>query len=215
VVPLPNGTEKQLKSLTGRYWEKGKYVEFQGETGHALTDETLVDYLRNHQPLPRNSDADLIHYLRVYLTNDKSKDGFARALFPLTSEQQRDYEFTLLGQEVEAGRKVYHIAFAPRDEDKGEPTWTGEAFIDAAEFQPVRVFTRMSQRVPFLVRTTWFDLPGFGFDVVYKRQEDGLWFPSTFGTEFQMRVSPLPFFNRDISISLKNSGFEHTHVEIK
>jgi len=42
-----------------------------------------------------------------------------------------------------------------------------------------------------------------------------VWFPSTFGTEFQMRVGPLPIFNRDVSISLKNSEFEHKHVETK
>ena len=94
-------------------------------------------------------------------------------------------------------------------------TWAGEAFIDAAEFQPVRVFTKMSVRLPLLVRKMWFDLPGFGFNVDYKRQEDGVWFPSSFGTEFQLQFGPLFFSNRDIAISLKNSGFEHTHVETK
>ena len=218
VVPLPDGTQKQLKSLTGRYWNKGKYVDFQGEPvpEAGSTDADLIHNLRNHEPVPEagRTDADLIHNLRNNLLNDKSKDGLARDLFPLTSEEQKDYEFKLLGQEVEAGRNVYHIAFTPKDEDE-RPTWAGEAFIDAAEFQPVRVFTRMSRRIPLLVRTMWFDLPGFGFNVVYKRQEDGVWFPSSFGTEFQMHVGPLFFFNRDISISLENSGFEHTHVETK
>jgi len=219
VVPLPNGTQKQLKLLTGRYWNKGKYVDFQGEpVPGASTDADFIHYLRNYEPVPgANTDADLIHYLRNYLSNDKSKDGLARALFPLTSEEQKNYAFKLLGQEVEAGRNVYHIAFTPKDKDKDkeELTWAGEAFIDAAEFQPVRVFTRMSQRIPLLVRTTWFDLPGLGFNVVYKRLEDGAWFPSSFGTEFRMHVGPLFFINRDISISLKNSGFEHAHVETK
>jgi len=221
VVPLPDGTRKQLKLLTGRYWNKGTYVDFQGEpvpgagTG-ASTDVDLIHYLRNYEPVPgANSDAYLIHYLRNYLSNDKSKDGLARTLFPLTSEEQKNYEFKLLGQEVEAGRNVYHIAFTPKDKNQEELTWAGEAFIDAAEFQPVRVFTRMSQRIPLLVRTTWFDLPGLGFNVVYKRLENGVWFPSSFGTEFRMHVGPLFFNNRDISISLKNSGFEHTHVETK
>ncbi|MFZ3211169.1 MAG: hypothetical protein WA188_06600 [Terriglobales bacterium] len=221
VVPLPNGTQKQLKLLAGRYWNKGKYLDFQGDpvpgasTG-ASTNVDLLHYLRNYEPVPGASpDADLIHYLRNYLSNNKSKDGLARALFPLTSEEQKNYEFKLLGQEVEAGRNVYHIAFTPKDNDKEELTWTGEAFIDAAEFQPVRVFTKMSQRIPLLVRTMWFDLPGLGFNVVYKRLEDGVWFPSSFGTEFRMHVGPMFFTNRDISISLKNSGFEHTHVETK
>jgi len=215
VVPLPDGPQKQLKLLTGRYWNKGKYVDFQGDPvpEAGSTDADLINNLRKGEPLPGTStDANLIHSLHNYLSNDNSKDGLARALFPLTSEEQQDYEFKLLGQEAEAGRNVYHIAFTPKDNDKEELTWTGEAFIDAAEFQPVRVFTKMSQRIPLLVRTTWFDLPGLGFNVVYKRLEDGVWFPSSFGTEFRMHVGPMFFTNRDISISLKNSGFEHAHV---
>ncbi len=217
VVPLENGTQKQLKLLTGRYWNKDKYVDIQGEPvlEAGSTNVDLIHNLRNHEPVPEASrtDAALIHNLRNNLLNDNSKDSLARDLFPLTSEEQKGYEFKLLGQEVEAGRNVYHITFTPKDEN--EPTWAGEAFIDAAEFQPVRVFTKMSGRLPFLVRKMWFDLPGFGFNVVYKRQEDGVWFPSSFGTEFQMQFGPLFFSNRDIAISLKNSGFEHKHVETK
>ena len=217
VVPLPDGTQKQLRSLTGRYWNKDKYVDFQGDSGPVFgsTDVDLIHNLRNHEPVPEagRTDAALIRNLRNNLLNDESKDGLARDLFPLTSKEQKDYEFKLLGQEVEAGRNVYHIAFTPKDEE--EPTWAGEAFIDAAEFQPVRVFTKMSGRLPLLVRKMWFDLPGFGFNVVYTRQEDGVWFPSSFGTEFQMQFGPMFFSNRDISISLKNSGFEHKHVETK
>jgi len=71
----------------------------------------------------------------------------------------------------------------------------------------------MSRRIPYLVRTMWFDLPGFGFNVVYEGQEDGVWFPSIFGTEFRLHVGPLFFFNRDVSISLENSGFKHAQVE--
>jgi hypothetical protein len=218
VVPLPDGTtQKQLKLLTGRYWDKDKYVNFQGEPVRdaGSPDADLVENLRHHETVPEagRTDASLIRNLRDHLSNDKSKDGLARDLFPLTSAEQKDYEFKLLGQEVEAGRNVYHIAFAPKD--KQEPTWAGEAYIDAAEFQPVRVFTRMSRRIPFLVRTMWFDLPGFGFNVEYERQEDGVWFPASFGTEFRMHVGPVFFFNRDIAISLENTGFEHTHAETK
>jgi hypothetical protein len=197
VEPLPDGIKKRLKSLTGRYWNKNKYVDFQGE------------------PVPKadTTDADLIHNLRDNLLNDKAKDGVARDLFPLTSAEQKVYEFKLLGQEVEEGRNVYHIAFTPKD--KKELSWAGEAFIDTAEFQPVRVFTRMSRRMPLLVRAMWFDLPGLGFNVVYTRQDDGVWFPSSFGTEFRLHEGPLFFLNRDISISLENSEFEHPPVEAK
>ena len=196
VVPTPDGTQKELKLLTGRYWSKSKYETFQGE------------------PVPEveSLDGSLIHDFREDLSNEKTKDGLAKDLFPLTTEGQKDYSFTLLGQEMQEGRSVYHIGFRPKD--KNDITWAGEAYIDAAEFQPVRVFTKLSRRIPFAVRTfLGTDLPGIGFNVVYKRQEDGVWFPATFGTEF--RIHALFFINRDVSVSLENSGFQHTHVESK
>ena len=196
VVPTPDGTQKELKMLTGRYWAKGKYERFQGE------------------PVPEadSLDGSLIHGFREDLSNEKTKDGLGKNLFPLTTEGQKDYAFKLLGQSMEEGRSVYHISFQPKD--KNDIDWAGEAYIDAAEFQPVRVFTKLSRRIPFGVRVfLGTDLPGVGFNVVYKRQEDGVWFPATFGTEFRIHV--LFFINRDVSVSLENSGFEHTHVESK
>ncbi|HET7893079.1 MAG TPA: hypothetical protein VFL34_16245 [Candidatus Sulfotelmatobacter sp.] len=194
VIPAPDDTKKELKLLTGRYWNKGKYEAFQG------------------QPVPGTGSLDggLIEGFRDDLLNEKTKDGLAKNLFPLTSEEQKTYEFKLLGREVEAGRSVYHIAFRPKDRE--EITWAGEAYIDAAEFEPVRVFTKLSRRIPLGVRIfLGTDLPGIGFNVVYKRQEDGVWFPATFGTEF--KIHAIFFINRQVTISLENSGFEHTHVE--
>jgi len=193
---MPDGTEKKLSRLTGRYLVKGKYEAFEGE------------------PVPAEDslDGDLIKTFRDDLANDKSKDGLAKDLFPLTSEEQKDYQMELLGQETRDGRSVYHIGFKPKDKD--EMTWAGEAYIDAAEFEPVRVFTKLSRRMPFMVRTMLgTDLPGIGFNVVYKRQEDGVWFPSTFGTEFRIRA--VFFINREISVSLENSAFEHVQVKSK
>lgn len=196
VTPTPDGTQKQLKLLTGRYWNKGKYETFQGEP----------------TPEADSLDGGLIHNFREDLSNEKTKDGLAKDLFPLTTEGQKDYEFALLGEEVQDGRKVFHIGFRPKD--KSDISWAGEAYIDAAEFEPVRVFTKLSRRIPFAVRTfLGTDVPGVGFNVVYKRQEDGVWFPATFGTEFRLHV--LFFINREVSVSLENSAFEHTHVESK
>jgi hypothetical protein len=226
VAPSPEGTVKHLNSLIGRYWKKDKYVEIEG--GPLLeaprTDADLIRNLRDYQPAldTAKTDADLIHYLRSYLLEDDSKDGVARSLFPLTDEQQKNYTFTLIAEETDEGRKVYHIAFAPKEtpNDKanstnGDLSWTGEAFIDAQEFQPVRVFTKMTGHVPFLVRMLWFDLPGLGFNVVYQRQPDGVWFPWIFGTEFHMHTGAVIYFNRDVSISVENSGFEHKRAESK
>jgi len=196
VTPMAEDTQKQLNLLTGRYWHKGKYETFRGE------------------PAPENGslDGQLVEEFRNDLSNDKTKDGLAKDLFPLTSEEQKNYNFKLLGQEEQAGRSVYHIGFRPKDRD--EITWAGEAYIDAAEFQPVRVFTKLSRRVPFLIRTLLgTDVPGIGFNVVYQRQPDGVWFPATFGTEFRIRA--VFFINREITMALENSAFERTHVESK
>jgi hypothetical protein len=196
VIPTPDGTQKQLKVLTGSYWTKGKYVDF------------------NDAPAPEagSLDGQLIESFRKDLSNEKSKDGLGHDLFPLTTDEQKDYEFRLLGQEVQDGRGVYHIGFGPKD--RHEITWAGEAFIDAEDFEPVRVFTKLSRRLPFGVRTILgTDVPGVGFNVVYKRQLDGVWFPVSFGTEFRLRV--LFFIDRDISVSLANTAFEHTHVETR
>lgn|SRR5579863_190905 len=196
VTPMPDGTEKKLKLLTGKYWVKGKYEAFEGEPA----------------PARDSLDGDLVKNFRDDLSNEKTKDGLGKDLFPLTSDEQKDYEFKLLGQEMQEGRSVYHIGFRPRD--KNDISWAGEAYIDAAEFQPTRVFTKLSRRIPFAVRTLLgTDVPGVGFNVVYKRQEDGVWFPATFGTEFRIRA--LFFIDRNVSVALENSAFQHTHVESK
>lgn len=196
VTPTADGTQKELKRITGRYWRKGKYETFEADKA----------------PDADGIDGSLIQSFREDLLDDKTKDGLSKDLFPLTSEHQKDYSFTLLGQETEEGRSVYHIAFRPKD--KNDLSWAGEAYIDSLEFQPVRVFTRLSRRIPFAVRTfLGTDVPGIGFNVVYKRQEDGVWFPATFGTEFRLRA--VFFINREISVALENSGFQRTHVESK
>ncbi len=135
VIPKPDHTERTLEQLTGRYWHKGKYEDFSGEP----------------VPEPDSTDGDLIHEFREDLTNDKSKDGLAKDLFPFTSDEQKNYKFRLLGQELFESRQSFHIAFTPIDDD--DIDWAGEAYIDAQEFQPIYVFTKLSRRMPFGVRT--------------------------------------------------------------
>jgi hypothetical protein len=194
VLPAPEGTKKTLRCLTGRYWHKGKYIEFRGEP---VPDADSVD-------------GSLVHNLREDLSSDKSKDGLARDLFPLTTEEQSNYQFTLAGQDTMKGRDVYRIEFKPKNKDEVE--WAGEAFIDMAEFQPLYVRTNLSHRIPFFVRAVLgTDLPGIGFSVDYQRQPDGVWFPVSFGTEFRLRA--LLFVNRNISVSLHNTAFKHANSQ--
>jgi hypothetical protein len=193
VLPTPDGTKKERKLITGRYWHKGRYLEFHGE------------------PVPEadSLDGDLVQDFRNDLQDDRSKDGFARDYFPLTTAEQKKYQFRLLGDETLQGRRVYHLGFRPKD--KQEYDWAGEAYIDATDFEPVTLFTKLSRSLPFLVRTLLVDLPGIGFNVQYHRQPDGVWFPTSFGTEFRFRL--FVFLSRDITIALENTAFERTHVE--
>jgi len=196
VTPTADGIKKELKKIEGRYWYKGKYLEFHKE------------------PVPdRHSlDGDLVDDFRHDAVDNESKDGIARDLFPLTTKEQRQYSFTLAGEEAFRGRKVYRIRFRPADKD--DYTWTGEAVIDAGEFEPVTVFTRLSRRIPLAVRTLLgTDLPGLGFNVEYRRFEEGIWFPVSFGTEFRLHV--LFFLNRVITVSVENSAFERAKVDTK
>jgi hypothetical protein len=196
VVPQPQGTQRQLKQIAGKYLLKGKYLTYSSEPAPD------IDSL----------DGDLVHDFREDLTNDKSKDGMGKDLFPLTTAEQTHYQFRLLGEQMANGRAVYRIWFSPKD--KTDFDWAGEALIDKEDFQPVNVYTKLSKKLPFFVRTMLgTDLPGIGFNVTYKRQSDGVWFPVSFGTEFRLRA--VFFINRDLSISLQNSGFEHTHVDSK
>jgi hypothetical protein len=196
VVPKPDHTERTLEKFTGRYWHKGKYESYSGE------------------PVPEadSTDGELVHDFRDDVTDDKSKDGLAHDLFPLTTEEQKNYKFRVMDQEPFEGRPSYHIAFTPIDDE--DTDWAGEAYIDAQEFQPIYVFTKLSQPLPFGVRKFMgIDLPGLGFAVHYRRQDDGVWFPTSLGSEFRIKVFFL--FNRTMTVSLENKAFERTHVETK
>ena len=72
----------------------------------------------------------------------------------------------------------------------------------------------MSRKIPFWVRTMLgTNLPGIGFNVQYRRFNDGVWLPVSFGTEFRLHV--LFLINREISVSLENSGFQRARSESK
>ncbi len=194
VAPTPNGVKKELMHLDGRYWHQHRYFDFHSDT----------------TPDGGGLDGSLVKSFRDDLLNSDSKDGIGADLFPLTSEQQKDYEFEMLGKQTVRGRRVYRIGFGPKD--RKDIGWAGEALIDAQDCEPLRVFTRLSRRIPLAVRTLLgTDLPGLGFNVEYRRFDDGLWFPVSFGTEFRLRA--VFFINRDITVSLENTGFRRASVD--
>ncbi len=196
MVPEADKTQRKLEKITGKYWIKGKYEEFSGE------------------PVPDSDslDAGLVKDFRDDLMEPKTKDGFGQNQFPFSSKKLPDYSFKLVGRETFQGHDAYRIAFAPAD--KKEYDWTGEAYIDADDFEPIYVYTKLSRKLPFAVRTLLgTDVPGIGYSLRYEKQPGGVWFPKSYGTEFGLHV--LFFLNREIMVSLDNRDFQQTHVETK
>jgi len=154
-------------------------------------------------------DRDLVENLRWNLLHDKSRDGIAQHLFPLTSKDQANYTFRMIGREHLNDRDVYHIAFRPKE--RNDFGWSGDAYVDTQAFQPVLVTTGMARKIPFAVRTLLgTDVPGLGFTIRYAPQPDGVWFPVDFSTEFKIHV--LYFFHRQIILNAESRDFERTHV---
>ncbi len=176
VAPDPQG--RQLTSVSGRYWKKGQYVDFKAQT----------------MPNPDSLDESLMQSFRDGLVDD----------FPLTADEQKKYRFSMLGEADVHGRKAWRIGFRPAN--KNDIDWAGEALIDQQDFQPINVFTKLSRRIPFVVRTfLGTDVPGIGYNLNYQRVEEGLWLPASYGSEFDLRV--VFFLNREINVSTENSGF--------
>jgi hypothetical protein len=155
-------------------------------------------------------DSGLVKSFRDDFVNGDSKDGIEQDLFPLTTDNQKNLEFELAGERTVNGRRSFVINFRPKD--RKEFGWAGEAVIDAEEFEPVTVYTRMSRKIPFFVRTMLgTDVPGLGFTTQYQRIDKNLWFPASFGTEF--KVHAVYFFHRTFTVSMQNKNFRHANVD--
>jgi hypothetical protein len=198
VTPDVRGVKKELTKFEGHYPYKGKAVLYDRPGYHYKG----VDI-----------DGDLIDSMSEEMTNDrKSRDGIDHHLFPLTYHQQLKYDFKLVGPETYRGREVYRVSFAPKHE-KGieDANWKGEALIDQAEYQPVFVSTRLAFQMPLLVKTLLgTDIKGLGFSLAYQKFEDGVWFPVSYGGEFEVRA--VFFYKRTISVSMVNSDFKRSLV---
>jgi hypothetical protein len=215
VTPTPSGSHQQLLTLQGRLLVKGSYVTYDhlSDPKHAKDkpeDDSKASLKQIDQD--ENTDLNLVENMRSNLLGDKpghSKDGINANLFPLTSKQQADYAFTLLGREARNGHDTFHIEFHPKD--KEEIGWKGDAWIDTASFEPVIIRTALSRNLPLGVRVLLgTNVPGIGFTAVYAPQPDGIWFPVSFGSEFKIHV--LFLFTRHIVIAAENHDFEKTHV---
>ncbi len=198
VTPGAGHTAKNLVSFDGRYQYKGKYIAYD-RPGYTYRDMDI--------------DGELIDGLSDDMTNDRqSRDGIACNLFPLTSAEQRKYSFRLLGKEPYRGREVYRVAFEPKPHQEfDEAAWKGEALIDASEYQPVSVYTKLALKIPLAVKTLLgTDIKGLGFSIAYQKFDEGVWFPVSYGGEFEIRA--LFFYKRIIAVNMANSAFRRVSV---
>jgi hypothetical protein len=205
VLPDRRGVKKQLTKFDGRYQKHGTYISYD-KPGYEYKGMDL--------------DGSLIRQMSDDLTNqEQSVDGIESDLFPLTYREQLKYVFRLEGGPEEyRGHQVWKIAFEPKrhasiidGDDEGNGSWKGEALIDAQEFQPVAVTSSLAWKMPAAVRILLgTNIKGLGFSLSYQKVADGVWFPTSYGGEFE--VTGLFLYKRTMSISLVNSGFRHTDV---
>jgi hypothetical protein len=205
VLPDRRGVKKQLTNFDGKYAQHGTYHTY-SQPGYQYKGLDL--------------DGDLINQMSEDMTDEKeSVDGIESDLFPLTYHQQLKYIFHLVGGlEDYRGRQVWRVAFEPKQraslldaDESGEAIWKGEALIDAQELQPVAISTSLAVKMPVAVRILLgTNIKGLGFSLSYKKVADGIWFPVSYGGEFE--VTGLFFYRRTMTISLVNGGFRHADV---
>jgi hypothetical protein len=117
------------------------------------------------------------------------------------------------------GRPTYEIGFEPvrksgcvtigGDDECGDPPWAGTVWVDVEDLQPLRIQTHLAFKVPWAIRTfLGTNIRQTGFSVSYTRAGPNVWFPVTYGTEFQLNV--LWGYKRTITLSMENSGFRMT-----
>jgi len=228
MTPSQDGSHEELLKVEGRYLKEHKYLIYTALLPRD-EDKPKEDNNDKHEK-PKNDksekrerekdptfdpnsdetiDRDIVENMRWNLIHDKSKDGVSAHLFPLTSKEQADYNFRMVGRERMNGRDVFHITFRPKKKD--DFGWSGDAYVDTVAYEPVLITTAMARKIPFAVRTLLgTNVPGLGFTVTYAPQQDGVWFPVTFSTEFKLHV--LFFFHREIILDAQNREFEKTHV---
>ncbi len=199
VTPTPAGSERKLELFEGRYERNGRLLPYD-TPGFKYKDLDL--------------DGDLIDSLTDGLIHGrKARDGIAADLFPLARREQRGYHFTLEGCRPLASKPAYHLRFQPGKPSRGDSKpWAGEVYVDPKEFQPRLVSTRLARNVPAAVRILFgIRIRQLGFNVTFAKAGGGLWFPSTYGTEFGLTV--LFGYRRNITMSVVNSDFRRTAAE--
>ncbi len=197
VTPTPTGVESTLTRRYGTRRKTGRFESFR------LPDEKDSEGL----------DPELVDSFHEDLTaQGGGRDGFSPNFFPLTSEEQKYYRFTLDGEETQRGRPVYRIRFEPEsDPDRGGRIWKGEVLVDKDEFQPVFVATKLALRLPLAIRVVFgINIRQIGFSITYDRFGENVWFPVSYGGEFYLKL--FHFYRRTVIVSMVNENFQRASV---
>jgi len=203
VTPTANGFHKELTHFTGKYGKGGKLIDYDQPKYHYKSLDI---------------DSDLANELADSLTNDKeTRDGMGKDPLPLTAKMQQKFTFQLEGREQYRGTEVYRITFKPKKlslldcDDDESSCWAGEVLVDVHEYQPVLVTSFLAKSIPKAVQILLgTNVKHLGFKVAYKKVDDGLWFPVTYGSEFEVRG--LFLYKRTIALSATNRDFQKSDV---
>lgn len=188
VAPGPTGSAKQLVAFSGSYERDGERLYY-STPGYNYKEMDI--------------DGEIADDFADEFADDKStRDAFSAELFPLTAKEAAKYTFTLEGRENYRGREVYRVRFDPGP----QAAWGGEALVDVAEFQPVLITSRLARNIPLWVQAVFgTNIKHLGFKVAYERFEEGVWFPATYGGEFDLKA--VFVYKRKISLAVRNTGF--------
>ena len=197
ITPTATSSERKLDFFEGHYRKDGKLLPY--------TDPKF-----RHQGM--DIDGDLVEEMTDDMVKDKdSRDGIPRNQFPLTAQEQTHYTFRLAGTQTVNGVEAIRLLFEPKQGDD-ERAWAGEVLVDPAEFQPIRVVTKLSFSIPWAVKVfLGTNVRQLGYTVAYRKVADGLWFPVSYGTEFHLRV--LFGYARTIILSLDNKDFRRASAD--
>ena len=238
VTPQAATTERKVVSFSGECLEGNQMIPYSqpavvqpGMSQSGMKEKGAKD------DVDRESIAAVMNDLA---TDPNSRDGIPPVLFPLRNEDLESYRFSLKGETTVKGRRAYDITFEPAERkgvcidigddkskagvhvhlgaDDPEPErtacrpWKGEVWVNAEDFQPVRIVTELAKGVPWGVRVfLGTDVRQVGFSLTYQRVAEGVWFPATYGTEF--RVVALWAWKRTITMSMENTDFRKTDAQ--
>jgi hypothetical protein len=173
------------------------------------TEKKLSSFTRTCEP--GHMDSDIVNNVTDHWVDNKdSRDGLSNGQFPLRLQDLDDYTFRLAGEGTVSGRPVRKVTFTPKPH--ADHPWKGELWIDAEDLQPVRMTTALAHKIPLGVRLfLGTDVKQAGFSASYARVAPGVWFPATYGTEFQIKV--LFGYRRTITLSMESSEFRRTDTQ--